>query len=428
MLKIALSGAPGAVIAAQPPSRAPLPPIHPLGAVVARSTEQLGNLPAAVLLRDGRVLAYDGRARRVVMFDPSLGHAKTVIDSTTPRTGSRTVGPPFATLIALPGDSAALLEASSGSLIVIDPAGTVARTAVLQSTALTFAAAAAAPKPMVDARGRLLFRAPPPFFLSMLPDGYVGDTIIAGPDSFPLLRFDPATTRTDTVVMVRAPRIRQAVTKRERGGRGASALDPVPSGGDDWVQLADGTIAIVRIDDYHVDWLRPNGTVTRGPPVAHEWSAITDSMKVALVAAARAAMGAARADSLFPIDSARYDSLALVAAANPDAIVGPDGRRTALGPAPQRVHFVSPGDLPGHWPPFTSGGTVADVDGTLWVQAFPVTKPGGGQVYDVIAPTGVLADRVELPAGAALLGVAHGVALLRVRTPAGAALATARMP
>jgi hypothetical protein len=150
-------------------------------------------------------------------------------------------------------------------------------------------------------------------------------------------------------------------------------------------------------------------------------------MKRAIMDSVHIAAGGAKTDSLFAVDSAKYDSLARVAVANPDAILGPDGKSTRLGPRPVRTQFVAPSDLPDYWPPFTSGTAVADADGNVWVRAARATEPNRGPVYDVINGRGVLIDRVEIALGQSLVGFCPGFAILQAQVGPRVEIAKARM-
>ena len=49
-----------------------LPPVRPLGATVARSTEPMGGVSTAISLPGGKVLVNDILKRRVLLFDSTF--------------------------------------------------------------------------------------------------------------------------------------------------------------------------------------------------------------------------------------------------------------------------------------------------------------------------------------------------------------------
>jgi hypothetical protein len=203
-----------------------------------------------------------------------------------------------------------------------------------------------------------------------------------GPDSSAILRQDVATRRIDTLAMLKAPRIRQAVTRRVNGGTGKAALNPMPSS-DDWTVLNDGTIAIVRVADYHIDWIRPDGHMTSSPKIPTQWIRMTDSMKVATM------------DSLRVRDSAAGI-----------------GRDDSAVPLAQRRVYVEPSDLPDFRPPFTSGFARADAEGNVWIRTSGTAPIAGSAVYDVVNHDGELVDRVQISNAVVLAGFGPGVAYL----------------
>ena len=409
-------GALGIAFSSAGAQRLPVPPIRPLGAIVSRTTIDLPDVQAVRVLSDGRVLVNSASSHRLLLFDSSLAT-------------SRPVGaPPENTvLVAGRGDSSLLIRAAS-KIDVIDPAGNVVRSIAIQSRGIG-AGDLLAPALHVtgDRQGRLLHIPPPPVFLSFVPREFVGDTIVASPELVPLLRYDPSTNRTDTVASIRGPRRRQAITRWENGGRGVSAQDPFSLIGDDWTVLADGTIAVARLHGYSVDWISPSGVSVTGPAVAHVWATVSPARKQRLIDSMRVAQNAAHADSAFPLELARYDSLSLVAKANPEALTNSEGKQISLGPRPIRLQFVAPADLPDSMPPFAPAGMLADSDDNVWIQNYSPARAGGGNVYDVVNRNGVLVDRVELPPGTSLLAFNRGFVFLRTAAGNGVSVAKARI-
>jgi hypothetical protein len=216
-----------------------------------------------------------------------------------------------------------------------------------------------------------------------------------GPDSTAILRRDMNTRRIDTIAMLKAPRIRQAVTRRVNGGSGRSAVNPIPSS-DDWTVLHDGTVAVVRVTDYHIDWIRPDGSITSSPKIPTRWARLTDSTKRAI------------------IDSVRALDLAAGI-----------GRDDGAIPLAQRRVYVEPADLPDYKPPFMSGFARADADGDVWVRTNQPAPSAGNTVYDIINRSGVLVDRVQVSSSATILGFGPGVVYLIARGTAGSRISKA---
>ena len=100
------------------------PPLRPLGPALATS-EPLGAVAAVQALPGGRLLVNDPVKRQVVLLDSLLKRLAVVAD-TTPATknayGARNGG-----LLPFRGDSALFVDPNSLSMLVIDPAGKIAR-------------------------------------------------------------------------------------------------------------------------------------------------------------------------------------------------------------------------------------------------------------------------------------------------------------
>ena len=170
----------------------------------------------------------------------------------------------------------------------------------------------------------------------------------------------------------------------------AAEMNPVQMV-DDWAVLSDGSIALVRGIDYHVDFLGANEPVA-GPKVPFEWKALTDEDKVAL------------------IDSVKRTMTTSQGVANAPAMAGHGGM--TMGPGGHTlsaVTLVPPTELPDFMPAFNTGASRGDADGNLWIRT-TARRAGaiGGPIYDVLDRTGKLIDRVQVPAGRTIVGFAPG--------------------
>jgi hypothetical protein len=459
-----------------------LPPVRQLGPVTAVAKEPLGSVTTVRHLPDGRVLVNDIVGRRVVMFDSALSLVAVVADTTSATANAYGVQP--GGLIAYKGDSTLFVDPASLSMLLIDPNGKIARVmAAPRANGVGFLVGGPFGNPGFDPKGRLVYRAPPSFagFRQIL--GAPGAPGASGnrlpqippfPDSAALVRFDLATRQTDTATFFKTPKFNVTITQSPDGGvRVSTTTNPLPQG-DDWALLPDGTIALVRTKDFHVDWLNPDGTTTASPKIPFQWERLTDEAKVAFVDSAKIAIekqrasgqlgrdgggpqlftgtvdgagGAQRRDGAGGGDALRTGSAparapngqtgpAPATTAQPGTVSVTAGGNTAVttagpgggafgGQLPP-LTMVAPSELPDYKPAFAPGSTRADPDGNLWIRTSQ--NVDARPVYNIINRKGELIDRVQLPANRVLAGFgAGGVVYLAVRDGATAHLEKARV-
>jgi len=411
------------------------PAIRQLGPVDATSNELLG---ANVFVRHVKsgVLVNDVQHRRLLMFDPDL-KTFTVIADTTPATANaysgRTGG-----LIAYRGDSSLFVDAQSMSMLVIDPAGKVQRVmAVPRSQDAMVLGNAMFGTPAFDATGRLVYRGfnlPRPA-MRQGPGGNATFQPPEIPDSTAVVRMDLTTRAVDTVAFVKVPKVKMDVQRDDNGRVSITAqVNPLPVI-DEWAVLSDGSIALVRGRDYHVDWVRADGSRESSAKIPFDWKRLTDEDKVAFidsVKAARQRMAAAnpQAGGGAARDSVRGgEARGGVGGGNPGGppgevriMIGPGGGPPGAGGGfgGREPTFVAPSELPDYQPPFFVGAARADVDGHLWIRTTPTKAIAGGPVYDVINSKGELIERVQVPKDRTIAGFgADGVVFLLARDAAG---------
>jgi hypothetical protein len=121
--------------------------------------------------------------------------------------------------------------------------------------------------------------------------------------------------------------------------RFTSKVNPLPQG-DDWALLSDGTIAVVRVLDYHVDYYPTTGEHVSSARLPFDWKRISDEEKIKMV-----------------------DSLKTLAKAVADQAAARGGNNAF------RMNFevIAPEKLPDYYPPIRAGSTQADHDGNLWI-------------------------------------------------------------
>lgn len=416
-----------------------LPPIRSLGPVVATSRDSVGPAISVRALSDGRVLVNDPSARKVVLLDSTLTAATLVADSTS-ATGSAYSGR-IGGLIAWRGDSTLFVDPQSLSMLVIDPSGKLGRTMSVPNAQDAFALTGFTGPAAVDATGRLVYRAQPRFALPAPgPNGAPsGPPVI--PDSAAVLRIDLATRRVDTVGFTRTPKISFSINDDGNGRRRITTKVNPLQVVDEWALLPDGSIALVRGSDYHVDWVAPDGAKHSTPKVPHEWQRLSDEDKVAFIDSVKEARNRLVASGAVNGPGVGAGATTVTAqsgpapagnAQRPDGDGGrarptPDGGpqvvvRTgppAGGPGGVQLEFVDPSELPDYKPPFLTGGVRADPQGDLWIQTIPTKKIPGGPVYDVINAKGDLVERVQVPVNSVIAGFGgDGSVYLVVRDPA----------
>ena len=416
------------------------PPLRRLGAAVATS-DALGAVAAIQALPGGKLLVNDPSRRQLLLLDSTMKVIAVVAD-TTPATkaayGTRTGG-----LLPFRGDSALFVDPNSLSMLVIDPAGKVARImAAPRANDVIFLLGGPQGNPGFDAKGRLVYRAqsfgPPRGGMAGQP---MQPPVI--PDSVPLVRYDLFARKLDTAAFVRSPAPKFNVVQNERGVSMTTIINPLQEV-DDWAVLPDGTIAIVR-KDYHVDYVDANGQKTSSPKIPFDWQRLSDSAKTAIIDSAKARMARARASGPgggFVITREGPGGNDVVAGgggpgAGPGAGApvmvfrteraegGPPPRGgapagTTLPATPPALTFVEPSELPDYQPAFTTGSVRADREGKLWVRIFTPLQSNAGPEYDVIDRTGKLVDRVALPSGTTIAGFGpNGTVYLGVRDASG---------
>ena len=438
--------------ASEPSSAQSLPPVRQLGPVTAVAKEPLGAVTTVRHLPDGRVLVNDIVGRRVVMFDSALSLVSVVADTTSATANAYGVQP--GGLIAYRGDSTLFVDPASLSMLLIDPSGKIARVmAAPRANGVGFLVGGPFGNPGFDPKGRLVYRAPPSFAGFRPGPGASGNRLPQlppFPDSAALVRFDLATRQTDTATFFKTPKFNLTMTQSPDGGvRVTTTTNPLPQG-DDWALLPDGTIALVRTKDFHVDWLNPDGTTTASPKIPFQWERLTDEAKVAFVDSAKIAIEKQRASGQFGRDAGVPQLLTRTvdAAAGPprrDGAGGSDAPRTGSAPGGNTtvtttagpgggafggqlppLTMVAPSELPDYKPAFTPGSTRADAEGNLWIRTSQ--NVDARPVYDIINRKGELVDRVQLPANRVLAGFGSGgVVYLAVRDGATAHLEKARV-
>jgi hypothetical protein len=409
-------------VGAQQPQQ--LPPLRPLGPVLATSTEPMSSVAQVRALPGGRVLVHDLTGRRVLLFDSTFAHA-TVVADTTSATGNA-YGSRLGGLIAYRGDSSLFVDPASISMLVIDPNGKIVRTmAAPLPNDVNALIGGQNGTPGFDAQGRLVYRSQfrPMFDRRVGPGGPSGFQMPQLPESSYVVRVDLKTRKVDTAATFRIPKINLNVTNDDNGRfMITTTVNPMPWT-DDWALLSDGTLAVVRGQDYRVDFVSADGKVTAGPKMPFDWQRLTDEDKAAIIDSTKTAMEKLRdaqmaANAMANPEAAKADSASKAGGRQRTAPEGGgnmtitmNGRGGGPGGGPigftlPPLQFVTPSEMPDYRPVFRQGASRGDAEGNLWIRTSMVVN--GATEYDVIDNKGELKDRVLVPAGRVIAGFGPG--------------------
>jgi hypothetical protein len=386
------------------------------------------------------VLVHDNAGRRVLLYDSTFKKFSVIAD-TTSATGNA-YGSRLGGLISARGDTSLFVDPQSISMLVIDGNGKIVRTmAAPQPNQVNALIGGPNGTPGVDPQGRLVYRGQiQPIFAQQGrggagPAGFVMPQL---PESSLVMRVDLKSRKVDTVASFRIPKIMMNITRDENTGSMTmmSTVNPMPWT-DDWALLADGTIAIIRGQDYRVDLVGLDGKMTTGSKLAYDWQRLTDEDKMKIIDSTKTVMEQQRALQLAKIGATNGGDKGGAAGAAGGAS---DGRMEAKvagaaeASARQRpqadggtfqiniggrggpggptnftmppLNFVSIDQMPDYRPVFRQGAARGDADGNLWIRTSQSVN--GGTVYNVISNKGELKDRILIPPGRVVAGFGPG--------------------
>ncbi|MBC8088443.1 MAG: hypothetical protein H7Z40_14340 [Phycisphaerae bacterium] len=371
-------------------------PTRALGSIKVTSTDSLGAQVVVRALSNGSVMVNDIMRRRVLLFEPTLATHSVVIDSGSTTGNAMSSAVASSQLMRYTADSTLYVDVATQALLVIDAAGKVARVMALpKPTDAFFIATPQFGTASIDPQGRLMYRG---MILPKIVPPEPGSKILMSmpqqSDSGPILRADFDTRKVDTVTTLKVLQP-GAMTLVQDGQNVAMKMvvNPMDTG-DEWGMLPDGTIAILRAHDYHIDWVAPDGKRTSSPKMAFDWKVMTDEQKQF------------KLDSMRPLLQKAIDD-------SPGQSIP-----TAEGPRKIKIQFdfVPLNKLPDYEPPIAPGAMKVDRTGNLWIVPRTSSGANGGLLYDVVNRRGEVFERVQFPKGYALAGFGNAdeVYLLRV--------------
>ncbi len=352
------------------------PPLRRIGASEVEFRAPFTAVTSLRELRDGRVLVADARDKILQLVDLRAGTATKV--------GREGAGPGEygipQSLVALPADTTILHDPMNGRLLLILPDGTPGPLLRVPE----FDPATRGGPRASDARGR--------FYYEVSRLGEPGSLYHgSGVD---VVRFDRATARADTLATLALPEQLSTGVRVFPGGMVRRFTNKPFAFQDIAAYAADGRVAIVRAQDYRVEWLAPDGKHVAGPATPYDRVRITSAEREAFLAS-----------------QTRPGNI---------IIRGPSGGGTAPGAGAPRAAPIPRGAdpfedqpvlWPDHKPPFLAGAAAVAPDGRLWVLK---TRPHDDPVpvYDLFDGTGRVVERIALPPQTRLAGFGRGVVYL----------------
>ena len=377
----------------------------------------IGTAAAVRQLPGGRLLVNDIQKRQLLMFDQTLGNVTIVADSVTG--GSNAYGPGPGAIIPFFADSTLFVDPRDLSMFVIDPAGGISRVAAVpRSQDAGMLGSNIIGSPALDSKGRIVYRAG--LARIMTPPGARGGAGMPMmpdfPDSSAIIRVDLTSRKVDTAAWFKISKTKMNVVQSERGVTMTSEINPMQLV-DDWAVTDDGTIAIVRGRDYHIDWVDADNHLTSTTKIPFDWQRLSDEDKVAVIDSAKTAMEASRAKAMAggangPMVMGGGGNVTVMSfSTGGDGGGARRGAETALSGANMPpLNMVAPSELPDYRPAIAVGSVKADLDGNVWIRTSAV-RPGsiaGGPIYDVVNRKGELVDRLQVPSGRQVVGFGKG--------------------
>lgn len=333
-------------------------------------------------LKDGGVIVNDTRKRQLVVFDAALQRPRVIADTSSNSPNTYGLRSANGGLIPYIGDSTLFIDFDSQAFLVIDERGNFARVmAPVRSGDLFYIGSADYGPSGFDDKGRLIYRGlrrSANYFGFMSTEGR---SVQVEPDSAPLMRMDFDKRSVDTLGFLKISPMKMVRTRTENMSFSLPMLNPLPQS-DEWALLPDGTIAIARAQDYHMDWLSPDKQLSSSPRMPFDWRRLTLEEKKFMV------------DSVKRQEAERQAKL-------PPPPPSPPGQ-----PSMPRMtlEVVEPTELPDYFPPVRQGQVRASPDGRVWILPATSKDAKEGLLYDVIDRSGVIIERIQLPKNRTLVG------------------------
>jgi len=368
-----------ALVASATPVLAQTVPTRTLSKPDAEFSEPFTQIAGVRELKDGRLIVIDPRDKTVQAIDLQSGTATKLGREGS---GPGEYGMPLR-LLSLPNDTSAIVDMLNNRILLINPSASVGGFVDLnvpsggRGSGQILIGGGNQPQ-YADSKGRFYMEGPP-FRMT--------DTGPVSSDSVPVIRWDRASGKRDTLAWRRVPTGSNQISGSSgRGGQNVSVRiggGPPFAGADVSAVSADGRVAVVHHEPYSVEFVNESGQHTRGQPILYDKIKVSEGHKQEWRERQRTATR-----MTMQVDNS--------------------GRRQAtMGPG-------GPVQDPETWggefmPPFlavTQNVASFSNDGFLWVQRTgPAAQP---PTFDVIDRTGKLVQKVVLPKRSRLVGFGNG--------------------
>ena len=372
-------------------------PVVDLAPAAVKSATSFGSVLNVFEFPDGSLAVNDASSRQLYLLDRTLSSHKVMLDSAM---STSSYGRNSVSIIACNCRELWFPDIASRSILTFEGTGTQKRVMSAPSAA-DFGLLLNA-RTIADTLSHLFYRGRPPrtpFPGRTLPPG----TPVVNPDSTPLLRADFETRKVDTIANLRSLR---GWVQYSSGESATHIAVDILASIDEWTALPDGTVAIVRGHDYHVDWLLPDGRKVSSPKLPFDFKVLTNADKAALMDSARKAE--------LEKHRASYDRAKAAGGIEAVAMSSAGGAMVAAGP-PMRfpvgeyhvpvVDSVPFERMPDYYPPIRAGAVTSDLDGNVWILPTTSAQSRAGElVYDVVNRERGLIMRVRLPVGRSIVG------------------------